>query len=91
MEIIVYSKNNCPDCDQAKALLKSRGLEYDEKIIVSEDDADGENLITKEDLLKVIPTARSVPQIIIDGALLKSLQELKDILVVHDLLKEGSM
>lgn len=27
-EIVVYSKNNCPACERAKALLTSKGLEY---------------------------------------------------------------
>ena len=28
MKAIVWSKDQCPYCDQAKALLKSKGLEY---------------------------------------------------------------
>jgi glutaredoxin len=28
---IVWSKDQCPYCDQAKALLKSRGIEYEER------------------------------------------------------------
>lgn len=30
MKITVYSKQLCPYCDDAKALLKSKGLEYEE-------------------------------------------------------------
>ena len=28
MKITVYTKDNCPFCDMAKALLESRGVEY---------------------------------------------------------------
>ncbi len=33
MSVIVYSKNNCPACERAKALLKSKNIEYDVKNI----------------------------------------------------------
>lgn len=31
MNIIIYTKSNCPNCTTAKQLLKSKGLEYEEK------------------------------------------------------------
>ena len=30
MNIIIYTKSNCPNCTTAKQLLKSKGLEYEE-------------------------------------------------------------
>lgn len=33
MKAIVWSKYNCPFCDQAKALLKQRGIPFEEKKI----------------------------------------------------------
>ena len=33
MKAVVWSKPACPYCDQAKALLKMKGIEYEEKII----------------------------------------------------------
>lgn len=30
MNIVMYTKSNCPNCEQAKALLKSKGMEYEE-------------------------------------------------------------
>ncbi len=54
MKAIVWSKYHCPYCDQAKALLKSRGIEFEEKKI-----GDG---YSKEELLEAVPTARTVPQ-----------------------------
>ena len=66
---IVYSKYNCPYCDQAKNLLKSKGITFEERKI-----GDG---YTKEDLLEAVPTARSVPQIFLDGELVGGFTELK--------------
>jgi glutaredoxin len=73
MKAIVWSKYQCPYCDQAKALLKQRGIEFEERRI-----GDG---WTKEDLLEEIPTARTVPQILLDGVLVGGFNELKEKLV----------
>ena len=69
MKAIVWSKYNCPYCDQAKALLKQRGIQVEEKKI-----GDG---YTREELLEAVPTARTVPQIFIDGELVGGFTELK--------------
>jgi glutaredoxin len=66
---IVWSKYHCPFCDQAKALLRQRGIPFEEKKI-----GDG---YTKEELLEAIPTARTVPQIFIDDQLIGGFTELK--------------
>ena len=52
--ITVYTKDNCPFCDMAKALLESRGVEY-ETINVSEQSEARDFLIENGH--------RSVPQI----------------------------
>lgn len=72
MKAVVWSKYNCPYCDQAKALLKQKDIEYEERKI-----GDG---YTKEDLLEEIPTARTVPQILINGELIGGFNELKNYL-----------
>lgn len=59
MKTIVWSKYQCPHCDQAKKLLESKGIKFEERKI-----GDG---WTKEDLLEAVPTARTVPQIFIDN------------------------
>ena len=69
MKAIVWSKYDCPYCDQAKALLKSKGIQVEEKKI-----GDG---YTKEELLEAVPTARSVPQIFLDGELVGGFNELR--------------
>lgn len=39
MSLIVYSKNNCPACDRAKALLTSKNLPFEVKNIDNDLDA----------------------------------------------------
>lgn len=69
MKAVVWSKYHCPYCEQAKALLKMKGIEFEEKKI-----GDG---YTKEELLEAVPDARTVPQIFLDGNLIGGFQELK--------------
>ncbi len=57
MNIVIYTKSNCPNCVTAKQLLKSKGLEYKEL------DAQGNILDT---LLHKYPDARQMPQIFIN-------------------------
>lgn len=72
MKAVVWSKYHCPYCDQAKALLKQKGIEFEEKKI-----GDG---YTKEELLEAVPTARTVPQIFLDDKLIGGFTELKKLL-----------
>ena len=69
MKAIVWSKNACPFCDQAKKLLKSKGIEFEERN-VSKD-------WTKEQLLEVVPMARTLPQIFLDDKLVGGFTELR--------------
>jgi len=69
MKAIVWSKYHCPYCDQAKALLTQKGIPFEERKI-----GDG---YTKEELLEAIPTARTVPQILIDDKLIGGFTELR--------------
>jgi glutaredoxin 3 len=69
MKAVIWSKYHCPYCDQAKALLTQRGIEFVEHKI-----GDG---YTKEDLLEVAPTARTVPQIFLNEELIGGFTELK--------------
>jgi len=69
MTAIVWSKTNCPYCDQAKNLLKMKGVEYEERMIGVK--------WTIEDLLKEVPNAKTVPQIFLEGQLVGGFTELK--------------
>jgi len=57
--IEIYGKPACPQCDKAKAICEMRGLEYDYKLV----DVD----FTKEELFEQFPTARTFPQIKVNG------------------------
>lgn len=69
MKAIVWSKDSCAYCVQAKALLESQGIEYEERN-VSRD-------WTREQLLEAVPNARTVPQIFLDQKLIGGFTELK--------------
>lgn len=69
MKAIVWSKYNCTFCEQAKQLLDSKGITYEERKI-----GDG---YTKEELLEAVPTARAVPQIFLDEEYIGGFNELR--------------
>jgi glutaredoxin len=69
MKAIVWSKDACPFCDQAKALLTQRGIVYEERRIGAD--------YTREQLLEAVPTARTVPQIFLDNTHIGGFTELK--------------
>lgn len=73
MKAILWSKYHCNFCDQAKMLLKQRGIDFEERKI-----GDG---WTKEELLEAVPSARTVPQIFIDDQLIGGYTELKQYLL----------
>ena len=57
--IEIYGKLQCPYCDKAKHLCEREGLEYTYKQL----DAD----FKREDFFEMFPTARTFPQIKING------------------------
>lgn len=69
MTAIIWSKDNCTYCVQAKTLLEQKGIQFEERKI-----GDG---YTKEDLLESVPNARTVPQIFLDGELIGGFTELR--------------
>jgi len=69
MKAIVWSKHQCPYCTQAKQLLESKGIEYEERNI-------NENF-TREQLLEAVPTARTLPQIFLDDTYVGGFTELR--------------
>ena len=58
MKAVIWSKPMCTYCDKAKNLLKNNGIEFEEKNI-----ADGHKI---QDLLELVPNARTMPQIWLD-------------------------
>jgi glutaredoxin len=60
MTLTIYSKNHCPYCDQAKALLKSKGIDFVE-VKIDEDEQAKEFIVSKGH--------RTVPQLYLNGNL----------------------
>ena len=69
MKAIVWSKNSCPFCVQAKSLLTQKGIEFEERNIETD--------WSKEQLLEAVPTARTLPQIFLDDQLVGGFNELR--------------
>lgn len=59
LNIVVYSKSACPQCDAAKMILKTRGLAYEEIKI----DDEAERLAF---YAKCGPSVRQMPQVFIN-------------------------
>lgn len=71
----VYSKENCPSCDNAKKYLTKLGKEY--KTIMVTEFAIDDNEITKEEFVNKFPGIRTVPYIIgPSGEIYKNFNEL---------------
>lgn len=70
MEVVIYSKEQCPYCDMAKNWMKSKDIAFTEHKI-------GTNGFTRENLLEAVPSARTVPQIVIDGKLVGGWDDLR--------------
>lgn len=81
MHFIVYSKPNCPQCDRAKALLKNKGLTYEERFIdVGQPKEEGKTYITAQELKELIPTAKTAPQIMLDEKVVGGLFDLQKLI-----------
>ena len=69
MKAVVWSKDACPFCVQAKSLLESKGIEFEERN-VSKD-------WSREQLLEAVPNARTLPQIFLDEQHIGGFTELR--------------
>ena len=76
MKAIVWSKDNCTYCDQAKKLLEAQGIELEEKKI-------GHGY-TLQDLLEVVPNARTAPQIFLGENYVGGFMELKEEMINYN-------
>ena len=59
MNIMIYSKAQCPYCDRARMLLNSKGIGFTEQKL-NED-------FSREYLLEQFPNAKTFPVVVIDG------------------------
>jgi len=67
---IVWSKEGCSHCITAKSLLESNGITFEERNISGD-------TWTREQLFEAVPTAKSMPQIFLNGEYVGGLNELK--------------
>jgi len=67
---VIWSKDDCPYCVQAKALLTSKGIKFTENNITT-----GPKTI--DDLKAAVPNARTLPQIFMDDVLVGGFGDLK--------------
>lgn len=70
MKAEIYTKDYCPYCTKAKALLNAQNIEYTEYLITADSNRLAEankQFATREQLLERAPMARTVPQIWLDG------------------------
>ena len=76
MKVEIYSKPACPFCLQAKNLAEQKGYEYTYKML----DED----FTREELMEKFPTARTFPQIVVDGTSIGGFTEFKTLVDKQD-------
>jgi glutaredoxin 3 len=70
MKVVVWSKDACGYCEQAKQLLKIKGIEFEERNITR-------GTWSKDQLLEAVPNARTLPQIVIDEEVVGGYTELR--------------
>jgi len=68
--VTVYTKDLCGYCDAAKSLLRRMNVRFDEAKIGTD--------ITREELLEIVPNARTAPQIVINNKVVGGYDDLVD-------------
>jgi glutaredoxin 3 len=71
-EVRVYTMEYCPYCERAKALLKQRGIAYQETLVPMEDDAQWDALYERSGM-------RTMPQIFAGDRLIGGYTELAEL------------
>lgn len=71
--LVIYSKNQCQQCTQAKMILDMKKIPYDLKML----DVD----FTREELSELAPSQRSFPVIFKDGELVGGFIELRKLIM----------
>lgn len=70
--IVIYGKPRCSFCTRAKALCEKENLDYEYKLL----DAD----YTAEELFKLVPEAKSFPQVFINDKPIGGFTELQKLI-----------
>lgn len=72
MNVVIYTKDACPYCTNAKTLLTTKGVPYTE-MKLNED-------FTREYLLENFPSAKTFPVIVVDGFNIGGYDQLRQML-----------
>lgn len=72
MQVTIYSKADCVFCERAIALANSKNLDL--KVLKLDED------FSREELFEQFPTARSFPQVIVDGNSIGGFKEFNELL-----------
>ena len=67
MEVKIYSKDNCIFCTKAKAVLSS----HNPQVLMLDED------YSRDQFFEIFPTAKTIPQIIINGEKMGGYHELE--------------
>ena len=78
MNIVIYTKEKCKYCNNAKQLLVDKKLPYQEYAIGLD--------IDREDVIEKYPEAKTVPIVVIDGEWIGGYMELVDYLTANGLM-----
>lgn len=70
MNVVLYTKDACSYCTNAKLLLTSKGISFTEYKL-------GEDF-TRETLLELFPNARTYPVVVLDGFNIGGYDQLKE-------------
>ena len=73
MKAIVWSNVGCTYCEQAKKLLDSKGIEYEERNLAT-------GTWSVQQLQEAVPGARTVPQIFVDDKYVGGYTQLVELL-----------
>lgn len=83
MKFTVYSKQDCPQCEIAKALISNRQYRYKEVLLdIGQPREEGKEYITRDSLLSLVPTAKSMPQIFLDEKHIGGYSELRTLIAI---------
>ena len=67
--VTIYGKEQCPFCDMAKVLCIQKQVPFEYKQLGQD--------FTREEMIEMFPTARTFPQIILEGEKIGGFDQLK--------------
>jgi len=73
MNVVIYTKDNCTYCTQAKMLLSSKGINYNEMKLGVD--------FSREFLLETFPGAKTFPVIVVNGFNIGGFTDLKKMIM----------